>query len=68
LPIWRRNDRGYEPFLHYNSWFDLGFGNRYDEAGALGRIHAFADALVEKRHVQVDSFLFDDGWDNPNLL
>ena len=35
--------RRYEPFLHYNSWFDLGFGNRYDEAGALDRIHAFAD-------------------------
>ena len=60
--------RRYEPFLHYNSWFDLGFGNRYDEAGALDRIHAFAHELAEKRHVQVDSFLFDDGWDNPNSL
>ena len=60
--------RRYEPFLHYNSWFDLGFGNRYDEAGALDRIHAFGDELVEKRHVKVDSFLFDDGWDNTNSL
>ena len=60
--------RRYEPFLHYNSWFDLGFGNRYDEAGTLDRIHAFADELVEKRHVHLDSFLFDDGWDNPNSL
>jgi hypothetical protein len=60
--------RRYEPFLHYNSWFDLGFGNRYDEAGALDRIHAFGEELVEKRRVQVDSFLFDDGWDDPNSL
>ncbi len=60
--------RHYEPFLHYNTWFDLGFGNRYDEAGARDRIHAFANELVEKRHIQVDSFLYDDGWDNPNSL
>ena len=60
--------RPYQPFLHYNSWFDLGFGNRYDEAGALDRIHAFGSELVEKRHVQLDSFLFDDGWDDPNSL
>jgi len=60
--------RPYEPFLHYNSWFDLGFGNRYDEAGALNRVHAFGAELVEKRHVKLDSFLFDDGWDDPNSL
>ncbi|OBG29095.1 enterotoxin [Mycobacterium alsense] len=59
--------RRYEPFLHYNSWFDLGFGNRYDEAGARDRIDAFAKELG-KRNVQIDSFLFDDGWDNPNSL
>src|SRR5277367_3265498 len=33
--------RPYQPFLHYNSWFDLGYENRYDEAGALDRVHAF---------------------------
>jgi hypothetical protein len=60
--------RPYDPFLHYNSWFDLGFGNRYDEAGAIDRINAFGRELVDKRHVQVDSFLFDDGWDDPNSL
>ncbi|HZD49744.1 MAG TPA: enterotoxin [Silvibacterium sp.] len=60
--------RPYQPFLHYNSWFDLGYENRYDEAGALDRVHAFGSELVEKRHVQLDSFLFDDGWDDPNSL
>lgn len=58
--------RPYKPFLHYNSWYDIGFENRYDEAAALNRIHAFGAELVEKRHVKLDSFMFDDGWDDPN--
>jgi hypothetical protein len=60
--------RAYEPFLHYNSWFDLGYQNRFDEAGALDRVNEFGKHLVEERHVQLDSFLFDDGWDEPNTL
>jgi hypothetical protein len=58
--------RPYQPFLHYNSWYDIGYENRYSEADVLDRIHAFGDELVQKRHVKLDSFLFDDGWDNPN--
>jgi len=57
--------RPYAPFLNYNTWFDLGFGNRYTEAGVLNRIHAFGEQLVIRRHVQLNSFVFDDGWDNP---
>jgi hypothetical protein len=60
--------RPYKPFLHYNSWFDLGYGNRFDEAGALDRINAFGQQLTVARHVQLDSFLFDDGWDDPHTL
>ncbi len=60
--------RAYEPFLHYNSWYDLGYGNRFDEAGAIDRINAFGQHLSVERHVKLDSFLFDDGWDNPNTL
>lgn len=58
--------RPYQPFLHYNSWYDIGYENRYSEADALDRIRAFGRELVEKRDVKLDSFLFDDGWDNPN--
>jgi hypothetical protein len=58
----------YRTFLHYNSWYDIGFGERYDQAEALDRIHAFGDELVRKRHVVMDSFLFDDGWDNTSSL
>ncbi|HLV94622.1 MAG TPA: enterotoxin [Candidatus Acidoferrales bacterium] len=55
-------------FLHYNSWFDLGYFTPYDQAGALDVINAFGSELREKRGVTLDSFLFDDGWDNHNSL
>ncbi len=58
----------YRTFLHYNTWYDLGAGNRYSEAEALDRVHAFGDELVRKRGVTMDSFLFDDGWDDPLSL
>ena len=58
--------RPYQPFLHYNSWYDIGYENRYSEADAIDRIHAFGEESVKRRGVQMDSFLFDDGWDNPN--
>jgi hypothetical protein len=58
----------YRPFLHYNSWFDIGYGNRYDQAAALDVIRAFGEELTVKRSVKIDSFLFDDGWDDPHSL
>jgi hypothetical protein len=60
--------RAYEPFLHYNSWYDIGYTNRFSEADALDRVNTFGQQLVEKRGVKLDSFLFDDGWDDPNTL
>jgi hypothetical protein len=60
--------RPYQPFLHYNSWYDLGYENRFGETGAIDRVNAFGQELVVKRHVQLDSYLFDDGWDNPKSL
>jgi hypothetical protein len=58
----------YRTFLHYNSWYDLGYFNPYDQAGALDRVHAFGRELTEKRGVKLDSFLFDDGWDDHDSL
>ena len=52
------------PFLHYNSWYDIGYFTPYDEKDCLGAIQAFGQELVAKRGVQMDSFLFDDGWDD----
>lgn len=66
--IERERARPYRPFLHYNSWYDIGFNNPYDEASALDVIHSFGNELVQKRDVKLDSFLFDDGWDDPHTL
>lgn len=66
--IERERAHPYRTFLHYNSWYDLGYFTPYDEAGALNRINAFGTELHEKRGVTVDSFLFDDGWDDHGSL
>jgi hypothetical protein len=58
----------YRTFLHYNSWYDLGYFDRYTETGAVTEIEAFGEQLTRKRGVKLDSFLFDDGWDDPTNL
>lgn len=64
----RERAHPYRPFLHYNSWYDLGYFNKYNEKGAVDVINAFGQELVMKRGVKLDSFLFDDGWDNDATL
>jgi hypothetical protein len=66
--IERERARPYRPFLHYNSWYDIGFDNPYDEASALDVIRSFGSELTRKRGVKLDSFMFDDGWDDPHTL
>ena len=58
----------FRTFLHYNSWYDIGYFSRYTEADALAAIEQIGRELVVSRHVVVDSFLFDDGWDDPAHL
>ncbi len=58
----------YRPFLNYNSWYDIGYFNKYNEADALAVIEGFGEELVNKRGVIMDSLLFDDGWDNDETL
>lgn len=64
----RERAHPYRPFLHYNSWYDIGYFSQFDEAAALGVIEAYGTELVRSRGVQLDSFLFDDGWDDPRTL
>jgi len=59
----------YHQQLHYNSWFDISFGDRkLDEKSCLDRIQTFADSLIVKRKIKMDAFLFDDGWDDNQTL
>jgi hypothetical protein len=64
----RERAHPYRAFLHYNSWYDLGYFTPYDEAGVLNRVNQFGHELTQKRGVKLDSFLFDDGWDNHKSL
>ena len=64
----RERAHPYRTFLHYNSWYDLGYFTPYDQAGALDRVNEFGRELTQKRGVKLDSFLFDDGWDDHNSL
>ncbi len=58
----------YRTFLHYNTWYDLGFFDRYKEFDALAVVNKFGEELTKQRGVKLDSFLFDDGWDDPTTL
>jgi hypothetical protein len=64
----RERAHPYRPFLHYNSWYDIGYFSKFDEKAALGVINAYGEELVKKRGVKMDSFLFDDGWDDYKTL
>lgn len=60
----RERARPSSPFLHYNCWYDLGFG--VDEPRMLDVVRAFDTELVKKRGVPVLAYLVDDGWDQPS--
>ncbi len=60
--------RAYKTFLNYNTWYDIGYFTPYSEKDALATVKFFGEELVEKRGVQFDSFLFDDGWDDTQTL
>ena len=60
--------RAYSPFLNYNTWYDIGYFTPYGEKAALDTVRAFGEELVRKRGVVMDSFLFDDGWDDTETL
>ena len=64
----RERAHPYRPFLHYNSWYDLGYFSKFNEPEALAVIAAFGEQLQRRRGVELDSFLFDDGWDDPKTL
>lgn len=64
----RERAHPYRTFLHYNSWYDLGYFTPYDAKSAVNRVNAFGRELAEERGVKLSSFLFDDGWDNHHSL
>jgi hypothetical protein len=65
----RERAHPYHQVLHYNSWYDISWNDRkFTESECLDRIKWFGDSLINKRHVQMKGFLFDDGWDDNKTL
>jgi hypothetical protein len=64
----RERAHPYRPFLNYNSWYDIGYFSKYGETAALDVVNAYGRELVKARGVKLDSFLFDDGWDDSATL
>jgi hypothetical protein len=65
----RERSHPYRTFLHYNSWYDIAWADRkYDEAQSLDAIGQIGSEMAKKRGVKLDSFLFDDGWDDNRTL
>jgi len=64
----RERAHPYRTFLHYNSWYDIGYFSKYNETEALAVIDTFGTELAKKRGVVLSSYLFDDGWDDPKTL
>jgi len=58
----------FRTFLHYNSWYDIGYFTPYTEQEAVDVIETIGRKLVKERGVKMDSFLFDDGWDDHQHL
>ncbi len=66
--IERERAHPYRTFLHYNTWYDIGYFSPYDQTQAVDRVNTFGRELQEKRGAKLDSFLFDDGWDSHTSL
>jgi len=65
----RERAHPYRPFLHYNSWWDIAWETvKMDEKQCLEVIDLYGKELIEKRGVGMDSFVFDDGWDDNTTL
>jgi hypothetical protein len=65
----RERARRYQPFLHYNSWYDIAWGDRkMNEPQCLAVIEQFGRELVEQRQATLDAVVFDDGWDDNRTL
>ncbi|MBI1369492.1 MAG: hypothetical protein GC162_12670 [Planctomycetes bacterium] len=60
--IERERARPTSPFLHYNSWYDM--GSSPNEEKLLDVVQQYNKELVEGRGVPVMSYLIDDGWDD----
>lgn len=62
----RERARPYKQFLHYNCWWDItdDGASSFTSEQLLERMHAWNKKFIEPYGIQLNSFVFDDGWDN----
>lgn len=66
----------YRPFVHYNSWYELNINRndnpdpakRMSEQQCLDVLAVWNEEMFKKRGVNLDAFVWDDGWDDFNSL
>jgi hypothetical protein len=64
----RERAHPYRPFPHYNSWYDISWANlKFKEEDCVKVVESFGGEL-KKRGVALDSYVWDDGWDDPATL
>ncbi len=66
----RERARPYKQFLHYNCWWDItdDGASSFTSEQMLEKMYAWNKKFIEPFGVQLNSFVFDDGWDNLDSL
>ena len=66
----RERARPYKQFLHYNCWWDItDDGDSFFESDQLiERMQGWHRKFIQPFGVQMNAFVFDDGWDDLNHL
>ncbi len=62
----RERARPYNQFLHYNCWWDItdDGASSFTSEQLIERMHAWNKKFIQPYGIQLQSFVFDDGWDN----
>ena len=62
----RERARPYKQFLHYNCWWDITTDGAtgFTSDQVIERINAWNEKFISPFGVRLQSFVFDDGWDN----
>lgn len=62
----RERARPYEQFLHYNNWWDItdDGASSFTSEQLIERMTAWNSKFIEPYDIQLDAFVFDDGWDD----
>ncbi len=62
----RERAQPYKQFLHYNCWWDItdDGASSFTSEQLLERMHAWNEKFIQPYNVELNSFVFDDGWDD----